>query len=193
MGGGDKCLLELAGSPMLTWVIKRMKTQIDTLAINANGEADRFTLFNLPVIADPFPGQLGPLAGILAGMRWASENSTQCTHIITCPTDAPFLPLDLVEKLNQQAGPNGTKIVLAASNGRTHPVFGLWPVTLADDLEQAISSGTRKIMAWVENHPAATVNFPPVNIGKQEIDPFFNTNTPENMGQARLVLEAMLG
>ncbi len=192
MGGGDKCLLELAGSPMLAWVIERMQTQVDSLAINANGSPARFSLFNRPVIPDPYPGQLGPLAGILAGMRWASEKSPDYTHIATCPTDAPFIPLDLVKKLNLKCRSDGSNIVLASSNGRTHPVFGLWPVKLKDDLDEAVRSGTRKIMDWAEKHPTQIVEFKSVKIGTHDMDPFFNTNTPENMGEARLALETML-
>ena len=192
MGGGDKCLLEIAGSPMLAWVIERIENQVGSLVINANGNPDRFTLFNHPVTADTISGHLGPLAGILAGMRWAAENAPASTRIVSLPTDAPFLPLDLVDKLNAGASGTEAKIVLAASNGRTHPVFGLWPVILADDLDLALHTGVRKVMDWVENYPVETVDFANVNIGGRELDPFFNTNTPEHMQEARLVLEDML-
>ena len=189
MGGGDKCLLELAGSPMLAWVIERLETQITTMVINANGQPDRFSLFGKPVIADTISGNLGPLAGVLTGMRWANTNTPDATHIVTLPTDAPFLPLNLIEKLNNSQIETKAKITLAASNGRTHPVFGLWQIDLADDLQNALQNGTRKVMHWVENHPTETVNFPDITIGQHQLDPFFNTNTPENMQEARLILE----
>jgi molybdopterin-guanine dinucleotide biosynthesis protein A len=72
MGGGDKALLPLAGATMLERVLARLAPQVDSVVINANGNADRFDAFGLPVVADPVPGFPGPLAGVLAGMRWAA-------------------------------------------------------------------------------------------------------------------------
>ncbi|MEM6490044.1 MAG: NTP transferase domain-containing protein, partial [Pseudomonadota bacterium] len=70
MGGGDKALLALAGRPLLAHVIERLAPQVDGLALNANGDPARFARFGLPVLADTVPGFAGPLAGVLAGMRW---------------------------------------------------------------------------------------------------------------------------
>ena len=69
MGGGDKGLLELAGKPMLRHVIDRLTPQVSTIIINANGDPQRFSAFALPVVADTVEGFVGPLAGVLAGMR----------------------------------------------------------------------------------------------------------------------------
>ncbi len=66
MGGGDKPLREIAGHTILTRVIARLAPQCDGLVINANGDASRFDVFGLPVIADSVEGFAGPLAGILA-------------------------------------------------------------------------------------------------------------------------------
>jgi len=192
MGGGDKCLLELAGSPMLNWVIQRMETQVSTTVINANGDPERFSLFSHPVISDTIKDHPGPLAGILAGMHWTTKNAPQCSHIISVPTDAPFLPIDLVAKLQAAATGTPNEIILASSHNRTHPVIGLWPTALASDLEEAITIGVRKVMDWVENYPVVIVEFTDVKIGTREIDPFFNTNTPAHLQEARLLLEEML-
>ncbi len=55
MGGGDKALLTLAGRPMLAHAIDRLAPQCAALAINANGDASRFSGFGLPVVADDPP------------------------------------------------------------------------------------------------------------------------------------------
>jgi len=192
MGGGDKCLLELAGSPILSWVIERVKTQTNALVINANGDPDRFALFGHPVTPDPMAGHPGPLAGILAGMQWAKKNTPQSTHIVTIPTDAPFIPSDLITKLHAASIGDPSEIILASSHGRTHPVIGLWPVALSSDLNDALKIGVRKVMDWVENYPVIIVEFPDAKIGNREVDPFFNTNTPEHLQEARLILEEMI-
>ena len=64
MGGGDKCLLPLAGRPILAHVIERLKPQVAELIISASGEPTRFSDFGLPGVEDRLGGYVGPLAGI---------------------------------------------------------------------------------------------------------------------------------
>ena len=184
--GGDKGLLDIAGQSMLGHVIGRLAPQAGRLVINANGDPARFRAFNLPVAADTVTGHPGPLAGVLAGMRWSLEHAPQATHIATVSTDAPFVPLDLVARL--AAGLTSAQIALAASGGELHPVIGLWPVALADDLEAALNSGTRKVLAWTDRHGTTSVAFDFLNLGGEKVDPFFNANTPAELAQARALL-----
>ena len=45
----------------------------------------------------------------------------------------------------------------AASRGRTHPVFGLWPVRLRENLRQAvIQKGVRRVDQWTWRHRLVT-------------------------------------
>ena len=97
------------------------------------------------MIADATADFAGPLAGILAGMRWAAEAAPEARFIVTAACDTPFFPEDLVAKFLAAAGGAYPAIVLAKSGGRIQPVFGLWPVALADDLADALASGTRKV------------------------------------------------
>jgi molybdenum cofactor guanylyltransferase len=150
--------------------------------INANGDSARFAEFGLPVVADTIPGFAGPLAGLLAGMGWA-EGLPKVTTLATVAGDTPFFPVDLIAKLSQAPGGH---IVLAASDGRTHPVFGLWPLALRADLESFIQDGGRRVMDFVALHPASVVDFP----AQGGLDPFFNINAPEDLAKAeRLVVE----
>ncbi|MEO1207618.1 MAG: molybdenum cofactor guanylyltransferase MobA [Pseudomonadota bacterium] len=191
MGGGDKGLLDVAGQSMIGRVISRFKPQVSAVAINANGTAERFSTFGLPVIADPVDGFVGPLAGVLAGMRWAAEHCAGATHVATVSSDAPFLPADLVERLHAESKRQPENaIVLAASDGQKHPVIGLWPVHLADDLEAALNDGVRKVLRWTDRHGTFTVAFEAVRVGSRTIDPFFNANTPAELDEARALLRA---
>ena len=107
----------------------------------------------------------------------------------TAATDAPFLPLDLVERLAGAIGDTPDRIALCASFGRQHPVFGLWPVALADDLRAGLEAGTRKVLDWTDRHDTVTVEFVSALIGDTEIDPFFNTNRPEELAKASDILQ----
>ena len=132
MGGGDKGLLELAGRPMLGHVICRLGAQVGAIVINANGDPARFDAFGLPVVPDTIGGFVGPLAGVLAGMRWSAANAPEARWIVTAAGDAPLLPSDLVARLLKAAVESRPgAIALAQSHGELHPVIGLWPVALA--------------------------------------------------------------
>lgn len=192
-GAGDKGLLDLAGKPMLAHVLQRLEPQVGRMVINANGNPARFAPFGLPVVPDTIEGFVGPLAGILAGMRWSATYAPAATHVVSVSADAPFLPQDLVERLiaglaSAEGGKTG-RIALAASNGELHPVIGLWPVALADDLQAALEAGVRKVLAWTDRHGTVGVAFPCLELKGRIVDPFFNANTPEELDAARELLQ----
>lgn len=190
MGGGDKGLLTFGSETMLGHVIGRFAPQVGKLVLNANGDPSRFADFDLAVVADTVEGNVGPLAGVLAGMAWAREATPSARYIATASTDAPFLPLDLIEKLRETAEAHPGGIAIARSGGHLHPVIGLWPVAHYDDLEQALrEDGIRKVVRWTDRHGTLPVDFADVAIGGQTIDPFFNANTPEELEEARRLIE----
>jgi molybdopterin-guanine dinucleotide biosynthesis protein A len=188
MGGGDKALLQLDDKPLIGHVVGRLAGQVGATIVNANGDPARFGGLCLPVVPDTIEGHPGPLAGILAGMRHAHALGRGFSHIVSAAADTPFLPSDLAARLAGASRSSGT-IVLAASGGRVHPVFGLWPVSLADDLQAwlAASEG-RSVQAFTESRSAATVAFDTVAIGRARVDPFMNINTPEDLASARRIL-----
>ena len=188
MGGGDKALMPLAGRPMLAWILARAAPQVAALAINANGDPAPYTGFGCPVIADSVTGFAGPLAGILAGLDWAAVSLPQATHVATFPCDTPFLPEDLVARLASSVDAKGADLACATSDGRDHPVVGLWPIHLRADLRDALTKdGVRKVDRWTARHRLVRVGFEAT--GREPgIDPFFNANRPEELAiaEARL-------
>lgn len=184
MEGPEKSLLELNNKPLIEWVADKLSSQTNQLILNANGEPERFAHLDLIIQPDTVEGYAGPLAGILAAMRWAELN-TSLTHIITAAADTPFFPQDYVKSMLKQAKEKEASIALASSNDRKHPVFGLWPVKLADALEEFIvDENNRKVMMFVERYPNCLVNFHETIEG---VDPFFNVNTPDDMEVARKI------
>lgn len=188
-GGGDKCLRDLAGRPMLAHLIERLGPQVSRLVLNANGDPARFASFGLPVAADTVEGFVGPLAGVLAGMRWSLAHAPRASHIATVSTDAPFIPADLVARLWAGITSPASQIAIARSAGELHPVIGLWPVALADDLARALHDGVRKVLAWTDRHGTQPVDFDFNVIAGRQIDPFFNANHPHELEDARRLLQ----
>lgn len=188
MGGGDKCLLPLAGRPLLAHVIARLEPQVDRMVLNANGDPARFSAFDLPVTADPIEGFAGPLAGVLAGFRWAENHAPDVRWVMTVAADTPFFPDHLAADLIAATDGKYPAIALAASGGRSHPVFGLWPVALADNLGKALDDGVRKVLDWTDRHHTGIAEFTSTRIGDRDVDPFFNANRPDDLAEAEALL-----
>jgi molybdopterin-guanine dinucleotide biosynthesis protein A len=186
MGGGDKTLRLLGGKPILAHVVARAKPQVDALVLNANGDPQRFAGFGLPVIADEITGFAGPLAGVLAGLDWTAKHLPEAELVASFATDAPFLPRDLVQRLAVALEEGGFDLACAQSNGQSHPVFGLWQVSLRDDLRAALAGGLRKVDQWTARYKLVEVEFL-----AEPVDPFFNANRPDDLAEAeRLVAVA---
>lgn len=196
MGGGDKGRLQVGGESLLARVVDRIAPQVAGLALNANGDPQRFDDLGLPVIADTIDGFAGPLAGVLAGLDWAAEQGA--SSIVTVAADTPFFPQDLAERLLAAAEGQRYPLVLATTprtseealksgGGRRvnrHPTFGLWPVELREDLRGALQNGLRKVVLWTDHHGGREALFE-----AEPFDPFFNVNTPEDLARAEALLK----
>lgn len=183
MGGGHKALLPLAGRPVLAHVIGRFKPQVREVALSVN-DRDLFIDFCLPLVADSLPGHPGPLAGILAGLDWWAAQAPEIRWVASVPADAPFLPADLVARLMEAAARGRAEMACAASNGRLHPVFGLWPVARREALRAALAEeGARRVQDWLMRHRHAVVPWP-----AKPVDPFFNLNFPADLNAAEALI-----
>jgi molybdopterin-guanine dinucleotide biosynthesis protein A len=180
MGGGDKPMRMIAGRTILERVIQRLKPQCAGLILNANGDPARFAGFGLPVVADDVRGFPGPLAGILAALDWVAVHRPQVEWMLSAAADCPFLPHDLVARLHAVRKEQNAELAVAASDGQTHPVIGLWSVRLREELRHAlVVEDVRKIDRWTARYPLATVTWP-----ARPLDPFFNANTIEDITEA---------
>ena len=177
MGGADKALLQLAGLPLGAHAAVRLGPQCGALALNANGSAERLSALGLPVVADEI-ADAGPLAGVLAGLRFARESGY--AFLCTLSVDAPFAPLDLVARLHEARRVASAGMAVAASGGRRHHVIALWPLALETELRRAlVEEGLRKAETFVDRQSPAIAEWPDA-----PLDPFFNVNRPEDLARA---------
>jgi len=188
LGGADKALVQLAGRPLLAHVLARLRSQAAPIALNAAGDPARFAEFGLPVIADPVPGFLGPLAGVLAGLDWMREAAPEAPWLASVAADTPFLPRDLVARLRAAGEAAEAEVVCAASGGRTHFVAALWRPHLGPTMRAAlVERGVRRVEAWIAGGRAVTVEFA-AEFGDEPVDPFFNVNRPEDLAEAERLI-----
>jgi molybdopterin-guanine dinucleotide biosynthesis protein A len=185
MGGGDKPMRTINGRSILDRVITRLAPQCDGLILNANGDPARFAAFGLPVIPDTIGDFPGPLAGILTALEWMAANRPEVAWVLSAAADCPFLPRDLVARLQQARIAEGAELAVAASGGQSHPVIGLWSVALREDLRHAlVVEDIRKIDRWTARYKLATVRWP-----TEPLDPFFNANTMDDIAEAGRLAE----
>jgi len=180
MGGGDKARISIGGATILERVLARLAPQCADVILNANGDPARFADAGLAVVPDSVPDFAGPLAGILAGLDWAAAHRPEIPDVASVPGDCPFLPPDLVARLSAARAAAGVPLACARSGEWRHPVVGLWPVKLREDLRRAlVEEDLRKIEIWTGRHGVAVADWPAA-----PVDPFFNVNTPEDAAAA---------
>lgn len=175
-GGEDKGLLQLAHRPLAGWVAQRLAGQADEILVNANRNLAQYATLGHTVVPDHLPEYPGPLAGLLAAARTARNE-----WLFTAPCDAPFLPLDLIPRLHEQALAHGVPLARAADETGTQFALMLAHRDLMPDLERYLLAGGRQVQAWQERHPGETLYFGD--------DPyaFLNINTPDDLRTAERV------
>jgi molybdenum cofactor guanylyltransferase len=184
MGGANKALVELAGRPLIVHAVERLAPQVAALAISANQDADRLSALGHPILPDRDRRLLGPLAGILSGLTWAGKEGF--SHVVSVAGDTPFAPRDLVQRLSAGLSASNAAIAVAASGGRPHPVFAIWPVSLREALSRHLETADeRSVIGFARGQSLAEVAFP-FSHGR---DSFFNINTRAELEAAQRMLQ----
>lgn len=186
----DKFLERLDRVSIIEMIARRIAAQVDMLFINANGDPERLTSLGLPIITDIDCRHRGPLAGLLTALSYVHEYD----FLLTAPADSPFVPLDLYQKLSEQQQKNNAEIVLARSQKRIHPVFGLWNTSLKTRLRDWLQTSERaSVLSFAEHIGFELVDFPQswVPALESSYDPFFNINYPDDLIEARRINKAL--
>ncbi len=177
MNNRDKGLVELAGRPMIEHVIERVAPQVGGIVINANRHREEYRRYKFPIIADAAGGFLGPLAGMAAALRHCDTRWT-----MTVPCDSPLLPLDLASRLYRTLETHDADIAVAHDGERLHPVFCLLSRHLADNLDDFLERGERKIDRWFERVNTVHADF------SDKPDCFGNVNTADELMRVEQIL-----
>ncbi|CAH6781155.1 molybdenum cofactor guanylyltransferase [Vibrio chagasii] len=170
MGGKDKGLVELNGSPLIQYVIDKLSQQDVSITINANRNLDSYQAF-APVVSDSFPDYPGPLGGIHAGLKNAT---TDWVGFVPC--DSPQISDDLVERFCA-AVKEDSDILVAHDGEFKQPVFTLFHKRVLPKLEAFLERGDRKIVLLYKECVTEYVDF------SDAPNCFVNLNTPEELTQ----------
>jgi molybdenum cofactor guanylyltransferase len=175
--GREKAFEMIGGRTILNRIIARLADQVPTVAINANGNAERFQATGLLVFSDIHPEAGTPLAGLHAALSFADDRGFDA--VLTVPSDAPFLPLDLFSRL---AGLN-RRAAIAASGGQAHYLTGLWSSDLLHDAGRALAQPRKpRLQDWAKQCGASVAEWQAT-----PYDPFFNVNTQQELAEAERI------
>ncbi len=182
MEGQDKGLLPLGGRPMIAYVLDSLRPQVDEVLINANRHIEQYQQLGCPVISDQAAGFAGIFAGPLAGMA-AAMAACHSDYILSVPCDGPWLPPDLASRLLEGLRDQNASVATVHDGQRLQPVFALIKCELLPKIKTYLQSGERKLGLWIREQQPALVDF------SDQLDAFFNVNSPEELKRAEARLK----
>ena len=171
LGGLDKGLLELKNRPLIQHVIDRIQPQVANIMISANRNISTYSNFGFEVYEDDIPDFAGPLAGILKALQHCQNE-----WLLVVPSDSPFIPNDLVQRLSENIQDN--KIAIPHDGKYLHPTFALVHKSLTSSLKEFLQQGERKARVWMQQQEHTIVDF------SDQVDAFMNINTENELKNA---------
>jgi len=178
MGGVDKAFIELRDKPLIAWVIDRISPQVTRIYISTGNQTENYRVFGFPVIPDTIGPDIGPLAGILAGLERAPAR-----YLLTAPCDTPLLPSNLCTKLYQQMRSSSAMAATVYDGSKIHPVVSLLDCALAGSLRAYLAAGHRSVTGWLESISALQVDF------SDQQTAFINLNTPADLSICNMCVD----
>jgi len=178
--GKDKSEIKLGSKTLLTHTLDKIKSKFNEIIIVSNNKK----VEDYIVIKDCIEGQLGPLVGVLSAMKWIKKNNYSYKWVVTFPCDTPFFDTSIIDKFIEATKFKDSLLYFAKSKEKRHNIFGLWSLKLMETLEKDIlENDHRKVEKWANKIGVKTINIPYDNI-----DPFFNINTEEDLAEAEKIL-----
>ncbi len=185
MGDVCKAQVELAGRPLIDHVIRRFKPQVIHLYLNIHTDPDWYRHYNLPLVEDVLPGYPGPLAGLWSGFCRLEAEDAPWQWLALAPCDGPLLPDNLVTVLGEAAMAKHADMACIRYGGELQPTFSLWHRRTESLVEHALLEEKEGgFKALIPRLNCVVVDWPP-----QDINPFFNINTPDDLERAEQLLE----
>ena len=176
--GEDKSQVKLGDKLLIDYILTEIIDEFNEVLVVSNNLINFKESEKISLIKD-FKKNLGPLGGVLTAMKWVKDNNKDYQWISTFPADTPFFKnqilKDFLNKINIEEG----KLFFIKSNNTRHNIFGLWSIDLIDKLEEDLDKGERKVEVW-----ANSIGVKNINMKFENIDPFFNINTKEDLKRA---------
>ena len=179
--GQDKSEVKLGDKTLIEHTLHKIKSKFSKIIIVSNSKI----LKDYTIIKDCIDGQLGPLVAVLSAMKWIKKNNFSYNWIATFPCDTPFFNISIIDEFIKVSKLNNSLLYFIKSREKRHNIFGLWSLQLIEILEKdIIENNHRKVEKW-----ANKVGVKTINVSYDNLDPFFNINTKEDLIEAEKILK----
>ncbi|MDH2997527.1 molybdenum cofactor guanylyltransferase [Pasteurellaceae bacterium LFhippo2] len=174
LNGVEKGLQLLNGKTLISHIIERLSPQICKISLNVNRLQETYQQQypDCSIYSDHLTDFQGPLSGMLSGFQ-----NLESEYLLFVPCDSPFLPLNLLQKLNIALTINSAQIAYAHDGERAHPTFALIHRSVATALADYLASGERRLFEFFKSQKSIAVDF------SEQSQAFQNFNTPEDFSE----------
>ena len=171
----------LAGKSLVAHVSMRLSPQVKQVVLSANDAHPSFSALSLPIIGDENYRDNGPLAGILAALKYARAHHENAFWLLSVPADCPFIPLDLGSRLYACSDREIPRYALCRS--QPHFLCALWPSSVLSSIESALNQHSFSVRAALAQKQALAYEFP-----EDMEHAFFNVNDDQDLQHAERIL-----
>lgn len=166
--GQTKSALRYRGKTFVDVVIAVLRQRVEQVVLLGEGQIPTLPA-DIGRLSD-VPGLSGPLAGILAALRWQRE---ACWMVVAC--DLPLLRVEALDWLLAQRRPDRWAILAKVAPERVEPLLAVYEPESLRLLEDLVAGG-RRCPRHLEGLPAVHTPTPPTALH----DCWTNVNTPED-------------
>lgn len=149
--GRDKALLPIEGVPMATHVARAMLEAGAREVFAVGGDAATLGALGLRIIPDQDPHE-GPLAGIIAALRDASEEV-----VVVTACDMPWIRKRHVTGIVEGLG--RCDAAMSAADGQLQPLHTAWNRATLQKLEASFLLGERSALRAIRDLDYSVVDF----------------------------------
>jgi molybdopterin-guanine dinucleotide biosynthesis protein A len=188
-GGRDKCLINLAGKPLILHVVDRVSAIVNEKVVVVGSNAQRQKLASLfnsnaKVIVDKYEGQ-SPLIGALTGFE-----SVEAEHSLLLPCDAPFVSPEIASFLLNLCV-NKAAAIPRWPNGYVEPLQAAYNTRSAlKAAKEALNHGERNLSSMISRMQG--VRYISTMVLRQydpNLTTFFNINTLQDLKRAESIMK----
>jgi len=181
MGGQEKGTLLFAGKAMISYVIDTLDSlgdQIQTIVINSNSPSN-YAQFKQNIISDNLNDNMGPLAGIEAGLVNISSG-----YLLVVPCDVPLVTAEPIIRLINAVTNSEANCAVVHDGERIQATFAIFHASQVEALQTYLKRGGRRLVTWYQEQQAVEVDCSDLK------DVFVNINTQMDLANAEALLLA---
>jgi len=124
------------------------------------------------ILEDASAADRGPLAGVLAGLRWAAAGGAD--WLIVTPCDVPLLTPQILADMTQKTQDTAAGIGLLQTRDGPHPLCSVWSPSLIDQLETTLATHHPAIIQFMAERGGCTFEL-------EDARQLINVNTPADL------------